>query len=272
MKISIITINYNDKEGLDKTIQSVISQTYSDYEFIIIDGGSTDGSVDVIKKYEKHLHYWVSEKDKGIYNAMNKGILVANGKYLHFLNSGDYYCDKNVVEDIFFKIALREVDIVRGNYKIIENNESIIKTNFGIEGLTLSGFRTQSYCHQALFLKKDLFSRYGLYDESLKICSDWKHLIISLFNNSTQFYIDRCIAVYDTNGISSNTTITSQEFEKTWKEIVPCFINQDIANLERMKLQLFEFHQNPLINFLLNNKLPNFILRCLRKIYIILGI
>ena len=91
MKLSIITVNYNDAKGLERTIKSVISQTFHDYEFIIIDGGSTDGSVDVIKKYESHIDYWISEKDGGIYPGMNKGLRQAKGEYLNFMNGGDCY-------------------------------------------------------------------------------------------------------------------------------------------------------------------------------------
>ena len=97
MKISIITINFNNLEGLKKTIESVINQTYSNIEYIVIDGGSTDGSVEVIKEYNDEITYWVFEKDKGIYNAMNKGILKSKGKYLQFLNSEDWLIDNEVV-------------------------------------------------------------------------------------------------------------------------------------------------------------------------------
>ena len=101
MKLSIITINYNNKNGLQKTIDSVISQTFKDFEWIIIDGGSTDGSKELIEKYSQHITYWVSEPDKGIYNAMNKGIKVAKGEYLFFLNSGDYLVQPNTINQIF---------------------------------------------------------------------------------------------------------------------------------------------------------------------------
>ncbi len=91
MKLSIITVNLNNKDGLQKTIDSVISQTFKDFEWIVIDGGSTDGSKELIEKYSDYISYWVSEPDKGIYNAMNKGIKVAKGDYLEFLNSGDIF-------------------------------------------------------------------------------------------------------------------------------------------------------------------------------------
>jgi len=100
MKLSIITINYNDKEGLRKTIESVLSQTWTDYEYLIIDGGSADGSLDVIREYEDKITYWISEKDNGIYNAMNKGIVKSKGAYLQFLNSGDYLVDNKVFENM----------------------------------------------------------------------------------------------------------------------------------------------------------------------------
>ena len=103
-KISIITVNYNDREGLKKTIESVINQTWQDFEFIIIDGGSTDGSREVIEQYKDKIDYWISEPDKGIYNAMNKGIKAASGEFLLFLNSGDRLIDKNITEKVISKL------------------------------------------------------------------------------------------------------------------------------------------------------------------------
>ena len=102
MKLSIITVNFNDAEGLERTIKSVISQTFHDYEFIIIDGGSTDDSVNVIKKYESHIDYWVSEYDGGIYPGMNKGLRQAKGEYLNYMNGGDCYHSEDVLENNCF--------------------------------------------------------------------------------------------------------------------------------------------------------------------------
>ena len=101
MKLSIITINLNNKEGLQKTIESIVNQTFRDYEFIIIDGGSNDGSIDVIELYKENITYWISEPDKGIYNAMNKGISIAKGEYYYFLNTGDRLISNDVLEKIF---------------------------------------------------------------------------------------------------------------------------------------------------------------------------
>ena len=114
MKLSIITINYNDAEGLERTIKSVTSQTFRDFEFIVIDGGSTDNSIEIIKKYEKDIDFWVSEKDGGIYPGMNKGLKQAKGEYVNFMNGGDRYHSPDVLENIF-KLETN-ADIITGTH------------------------------------------------------------------------------------------------------------------------------------------------------------
>ena len=127
-KLSIITINLNNAEGLRKTIPSVISQTYCDFEYIVIDGGSTDGSVDVIKKYADKLSYWVSEPDAGIYNAMNKGIRKAGGEYCQFLNSGDWLVAPDVTERMAKDMP--DCAICYGNMITIQNGEKMVQKGF----------------------------------------------------------------------------------------------------------------------------------------------
>ena len=115
--VVIITVNFNHKEGLKNTIVSVINQkSFNDYEFIVIDGGSSDGSKDIIEKYARHIDYWVSEKDEGIYNGMNKGIRVAKGDYLIFMNSGDTFYNDHVLKDVF--CVDRNADFITGNHEI----------------------------------------------------------------------------------------------------------------------------------------------------------
>ena len=126
MKLSIITVNYNNRDGLQKTIDSVICQTFKDYEWIIIDGGSTDGSRELIEQYQDHFAYWCSEPDKGVYNAMNKGIAKAKGEYVNFMNSGDCFADANVLERLFADGY--DEDIIAGlvqlsNGKILNQND-----------------------------------------------------------------------------------------------------------------------------------------------------
>ena len=154
MKFSIITINYNNKDGLERTVKSVISQTFQDFEYIIIDGGSTDGSVDVIKKFADRIDYWVSEPDKGVYNAMNKGIQQAHGDYLNFMNSGDCYYDKYRLEKIM-KYNL-EADFVIGRDF---HEDSINGSSFtSIHPLLPNSFYfyISTLPHQSAFIKKEM--------------------------------------------------------------------------------------------------------------------
>lgn len=187
MKYSIITINYNNKKGLRKTIESVIYQTYRDFEYIVIDGGSTDGSADVLKEYDAQIDYWVSEPDKGIYNAMNKGIVVAKGEYLNFMNSGDCFYDNNILQ----KVAAENIntDMIIGrdywyNPKTGKDFATILPPR-----LDMFTFYKGSLPHQSTFFNRKLFSQYK-YDEELKLASDWKFYIQAIISEgcSVKYY------------------------------------------------------------------------------------
>lgn len=198
MELSIITINYNNRDGLRKTIESVVGQTFCDFEYIIIDGGSTDGSVEVIKEYADRIDYWVSEKDKGIYNAMNKGVFAAHGKYLLFLNSGDYLCNKEVINS--FYLLSSDTDFVCGN--IITDKGGGLKSP---QKVTMNYFLYGTLPHPSSFIKRTLFNAHP-YDERYKIAGDWEffthHLIVQ---NASYKSIDLNVAIFDTTGISSTT-------------------------------------------------------------------
>ena len=196
MKLSIITINRNNAEGLRKTIESVVSQTYTDFEYIIIDGASTDDSVDIIKEYADRITYWVSEPDTGIYNAMNKGILKANGEYLLFLNSGDLLCEKRTIENVYDK--LNTYQILFGYVVDDKGKVKDVPQEFSLRYLYYNNIS-----HQAEFIKRDLFDRLGLYDESFKILADYKFNISALMGTINVFYLNQCIAVVDNYGISN---------------------------------------------------------------------
>ena len=114
MTLSIITINYNNRDGLRKTIESVIAQSCKDFEFIIIDGASTDGGVDVLKEYDRHIDYWSSTPDNGVYNAMNKGVKIARGRYCIFMNSGDTFHDEDVIKNAIGQLQEDGADVVTG--------------------------------------------------------------------------------------------------------------------------------------------------------------
>ena len=277
MKLSIITINYNNAEGLKKTLASVASQTYRDIEHIIIDGGSTDGSVDIIREYENTIKRsvtinqstiqvkWVSEPDKGIYNAMNKGIEIALGRrivnadhttssnslndnrstlneslcdYIQILNSGDILASPDVTERMmnalhsFTRSTLNDkidVPILYGN---------MIKKDY-ITGKILGKSREVEYSlrqyfsstmnHDCCYFRRDLFETYGLYDESLKIVSDWKWFmqVIGL-GKVKPIYVNIDVTIFDASGISeSNLELRNKERRHVLEEVLPPTILAD---------------------------------------------
>ena len=195
--LTIITINFNNLNGLKKTIDSVVSQEFQDFEYIIIDGGSTDGSKNLIEHYNKRLAYWVSEKDEGIYNAMNKGIEKSKGKYLLFLNSGDELYKNNVLSYIRnFKEDLIYFDVYFYNSSSSFVHKYPYKLNFNY-------FLKYSLPHQATLIKRKLFKDAGLYKENYKICSDWAFFIDAIFKYGASYKkVDKIFAKLDRSGIS----------------------------------------------------------------------
>jgi len=199
VKVSVITINFNNRSGLEKTIASVINQTYNNIEYIVIDGGSTDGSVEIIKQYKSNLDYWVSEKDNGIYNAMNKGIAKATGEYLLFMNSGDCFADNGIVKKVF-SLHLNQ-EIIYGNVTFMDHasHSSWCPPAF----ISFDHFVQSSIPHQASFIKRSLFAKVGLYNEQLKISSDWKFFLDAIVkHNCTYKKVEMFIAVCEDNGLS----------------------------------------------------------------------
>lgn len=229
MRYSIITINYNNREGLRQTIKSVLGQTYIDYEYIVIDGGSTDGSADVIREYSDKISYWVSERDHGIYHAMNKGVAHAHGDYCIFMNSGDIFYNNFVLEDVSKNNSSE--DIIVGKVVIDEQDNIISPPPEG--ELTLYHLYWGAIPHQGAFIKTHLLLKYP-YDETLKISSDWKFFLQTLiFDNCSIRYIDVYIARYDMNGFSAaHPKLMREEKDKILQERFP---PRMLADYLRMK-------------------------------------
>lgn len=221
MKLSIITINYNDREGLRRTLQSVAAQTCTDFEYIVIDGGSTDGSVDVIKEYAPYITYWVSEPDKGIYNAMNKGVAKAHGDFCQFLNSGDWLYSDDVVSEML-EFLTSNVDIVLGQtWSAPENGKSSeLFKNLPMNHL-IYRLLVHTLPHQSAFIRRSLLVEYP-YDESLRLVSDWKfYLEVYLKESPRISYCNKKVALFDTTGVSStNPSLLEDERRKVLDELM----------------------------------------------------
>lgn len=241
--ISIITINYNNAPGLQKTFESVFSQTIPNIEYIIIDGCSTDGSVDIVKQNEDKITYWVSEKDNGVYHAMNKGIARATGKYLIFLNSGDSFTDSETLRSCYSIMQeFPNLDIYYGDY-IANNNHpfegSIVKHP---ENLTLAFLKQTSINHQASLINADLFKGFGLYPEEYKLAADYWLWLKSLLNDKKFKHLNLPMVVYDTNGMSAADGFKHYAIEmgQIWQGLLPYSVQEVLAENEKYK-QLCEY-------------------------------
>ncbi len=211
MKLSIITINFNDAIGLEKTIQSVINQTFKDFEYIVIDGASTDGSVDVIKKYSDKLTHWVSEPDSGIYNAMNKGTRLAQGEYCLYLNSGDFLAADDVLEKAF-SYNFTE-DIVSCNCLDFDDKHEWLKVP--PKNISLFSFIGGSLPHPTSFIKRNLLNRIGGYNESYRIMSDWCFFLEAVIVQHCSYRtLDVLLTKFNCFGISS--TSSSKESQSAY--------------------------------------------------------
>ena len=200
----------------------MISQTYNDVEYIIIDGGSTDGTLDIVKKYENYIAYWISEPDSGIYNAMNKGVKYATGLYCNFMNAGDFFINEKVLENIF--TSNRNEDLISGIAQIPQGFWYPPEE----KNISLFYFFKKGFCHQATFIKRQLMEEYP-YDEDLKISADLLFFImVSVFRNGTSYTrINEIVCFYDTNGISSNMEKADEERCRILKSVVPARIFKD---------------------------------------------
>lgn len=208
-KISIITINRNNAKGLKKTIQSIVKQTYKNIEYIVIDGASTDESVDIIKQNESEISYWISESDTGVFNAMNKGIEQASGDYCYFLNSGDTLVSIHTLQSIFDNNNYSAPFINGNQINDFGTSSSIVKSLN--RPLTLFDFYWGTIKHQATFIRRNLFSQYGLYDENLKIVSDWKFFFETIgLHNEQPLFIDIDIVNFEWNGLSTSPNYENQ--------------------------------------------------------------
>ena len=208
VKISIITVVFNGADVIEQTIRSVIEQDYDDYEYIIIDGGSTDGTTDIIKKFDKSISYWVSEPDRGIYDAMNKGLSYASGEVVNFMNAGDFFYDTNSlnkINDRFLEFTNADIIIAK---ELIDGK--VCKTY--LDGTSSSVYYGNFFPHQATFSRTRLYKEYGKFNEEYGICADFDWILGAYFKGYKLQWCDDVVAVYDPNGVSSSGESIYEQF------------------------------------------------------------
>ena len=213
MRLSIITINYNNRAGLQKTVDSVKSQTCKDFEWIVIDGGSTDGCKELIEQYQNAITYWCSEPDRGIFNAMNKGVKHANGAYCLFLNSGDRLHDNHVIEKVIPHLS--DSDFITGNECVVDSQYQEIRIRKNPAVFDKYQLLIGCLWHQSTFIRTSLLKERP-YDETFRVVGDWETTFYQLvLKNKTYQHIDILVSDFVEGGISTDLKYAREESKST---------------------------------------------------------
>ncbi|MCO7246806.1 glycosyltransferase family 2 protein [Halomonas sp. Mc5H-6] len=236
--ITVVTVVYNGAQFLEDTIKSVIEQSYDNVEYIIVDGGSTDGTLDVIRKYEGAIDYWVSEADKGIYHAMNKGIELGSGDWFNFMNAGDTFFSSDLFSCIIGP-SINEYDLIYGDLVIIDGGKKNLQSAKSFKLLSLFFWSTRVACHQAVFVNKNVIP---FYDTKYKLKSELDWYFSLLANKAKVKYFNMPICQYLAGGVSE------QNFSIEMKETVAVL-----------------FRRNPFLVFL---HFPVFSYKIFRRIFL----
>ena len=235
MLVSIITINFNHLEGLKRTYESVLSQTFTDYEWIVIDGGSTDGSREFIEQHQDRFAYWCSEKDNGIYHAMNKGIRQAKGEYLNFMNAGDTFACSETLAGVFS--VQRTADILYG-YMMDKTVDGFVYYYYNMKKqMYWFDLYSDTFPHQSSFIRRTLFDVVGMYDEGCRVVSDSRWFAEAILNHKASYeFIPQKIALFEGDGISTKG-IPDSERERQRLGIFPDYISkEDVRELRRVSI------------------------------------
>lgn len=204
VKISVVTVVLNAAGSIEKCVASVLGQTYGNIEYVVIDGGSTDGTLDILARYRDRIDYLVSEPDRGLYHAMNKGIQAATGDFVYFLNSDDTFCDEKVVADVAAAIHQNpSVDLVYGDVLMGSGDQLIKRPQVPV--LSRESLCRKGFCHQSLFARRELLLRTGGFSEEYRIVADGDWLARALAAGATSLHLDRDIAVFALDGVSGTS-------------------------------------------------------------------
>lgn len=203
--ITVVTVVYNGAEYLEDTIKSVIEQTYDNVEYIIVDGGSTDGSLDIIRRYEDAIDYWVSEQDRGIYDAMNKGIDLGSGDWINFMNAGDFFFESETIYKVFFDTdSLFGVGVIYGDHEVRYSN----KTKTVKAGDVKNLWKGSQFCHQSAFIGLN-YHKNNKFNLCRKIAADFDFFYKSFLGNIAFLYKDNCISRVSSGGVSDTKRLES---------------------------------------------------------------
>lgn len=209
MKVSVITISYNAADTIEETIQSVVNQNYKDIEYIVVDGASKDGTLNIIEKYKTHIHKVISEPDKGVYDAMNKGIAIATGELVAILNADDAYANTDVIANVVETIQNSGADTCYGNLEYVDRfNPAKVKR------LWISGaYRKEAFLngwmppHPAFFAKRKLYSDFGAFNTLLKTSADYELILRFLYRYDTStVYLNQVLVKMKIGGQSNAST------------------------------------------------------------------
>lgn len=233
-------------------MKSVLSQARTDFEYIVVDGASTDGSVSIIERYAPLFNgrlIWASEPDHGIYNAMNKGIRMASGDYLEFLNSGDCLVSSEVVGRMFEALENKgKISILYGNMlKDLSGGKVIRDRSFAGQEITFLGFFRGTLNHSPAYIRRSLFEKYGCYDESLRIVSDWKWFLqVIVFGGEKAVYADIDVTLFDMTGISeTNKELDRAERKMVLDDLIPAPILADYEKWSDAIVQMRRLKRHP---------------------------
>jgi len=250
--ISIITVVFNGEKFLEKTIKSVINQSYDNVEYIIIDGGSTDGTIDIIKKHEDQIDYWVSEKDNGIYDAMNKGLSLVSGAWVNFMNTGDWFCETQTLQKLFDEFIVVTNKVVTGYVKIVDSDGQWKGYRHPYRKIESCDFlRENCIAHQASFVHLSLFKIIGSFSTQYKIQGDYDFWIRVIENSVSIKQLEYDIAYFRDDGISSKRDL----HRKSLLEQNKILLSHDKITKKQYYLKIFpsmiRFYLKGVIRFVL---------------------
>jgi glycosyltransferase involved in cell wall biosynthesis len=238
-KLSVITVCLNAEVSIETTIMSVVGQTFTDFEYIIVDGGSKDKTLDIVDKYKENISKIVSEPDKGLYDAMNKGISLADGEYIAFLNAGDYYCNKKILEKIFGNKI--EEDLIYGDMVVLLSGGTMIRKK-SPKRIKKYYMFSDSLPHPATIAKRDLLINYGLFDISYKYAADFDFFLNSIYRQKCRIkYLGFPFAVFNYWGLSSSSENQKESNAERDRVLKKYFTQQDISRLNLLKPFIYIF-------------------------------